>query len=136
MRISPITLEMPAHPVSSQNPPVPHGGAGIDEDDEAVRSGDRPGAARLEFAGSAVSELQPRCSRIRSIQAIQRSAPSGRILDAGDHLELPAAAPADLDVDPGKRSDAEASKDTFEALRPGQRPLSPMRPVPAGGLET
>ena len=38
----------------------------------------------------------------------------GRILDAGDDLELPAAAPAGLDVD---------REHPFEPLCPGQRPL-------------
>jgi hypothetical protein len=42
----------------------------------------------------------------------------GRILDAHDHLELPAAAPAGLDID---------GKDTLEALRPSEGPL------PVGG---
>jgi hypothetical protein len=35
---------MPAQPVLSQNPPVLHGGAGDDEDNEAVRSTVRPAA--------------------------------------------------------------------------------------------
>ena len=35
----------------------------------------------------------------------------GRILNARDHLKLPAAAPADLNID---------GKDTLEALRPGK----------------
>ena len=38
----------------------------------------------------------------------------GRLLDARDHLELPAAAPADLDVD---------GEHPLQALCPGQRPL-------------
>ena len=37
--------EIPTHPASSQEPTVPHGGSGIDEDDEAVRTTDRSGAA-------------------------------------------------------------------------------------------
>jgi hypothetical protein len=47
----------------------------------------------------------------------------GRLLDACDDLELPAAAPAGLDVDSGKRSDAESREHPFASLCPGQRPL-------------
>ena len=57
-----------------------------------------------------------RIGRLRiAAEMFQNPFDDGWVLDAGDHLELPAAAPADLDVD---------RKDTFEALRPGQRPLS------------
>ena len=57
-----------------------------------------------------------RIGRLRiTAEMFQNPIDDGWVLDAGDHLELPAAAPADLDVD---------RKDTFEALRPGQRPLS------------
>ena len=57
------------------------------------------------FNGTLVTGLGP---------AVDAPLDDGRILDARDHLELPAAAPADLDV---------YREYPLEALRPGQRPL-------------
>jgi hypothetical protein len=50
----------------------------------------------------------------------------GRFLDARDHPQLPAAPPADRDVD---------RKDTFEALRPARGPLPVVRGRWLAGLQ-
>jgi hypothetical protein len=51
-------------------------------------------------------------------QVLKNPLDHGRLLDARDHPQLPAAAPAGLDID---------GKDTLEALRPSEGPL------PVGG---
>src|SRR5690606_18078089 len=102
----PLSLEKAAQPVLSQNPPVLHGGAG---DNRRTKQSDHQIGLRRRPA---------RIGRIGwlavATQVIENPRNHCRFLDTGDHPQLPATAPTDLD---GDREYA------FEPLRPGETPL-------------
>jgi hypothetical protein len=82
---------MPAQHGATQEPPVAHSGAG---DDGMTKRSDQQIALRRRPA---------RVSRIGRLpiaaEVIQYPLDDGRILDAGNDLELPATTPADCKVD-------------------------------------
>ena len=97
---------MPAQPVLSQNRPVLHGGAG---DDRMTKQSDQQIDLR---------RCPARIGRIGRLavatQVIENPRNHCGFLDTGDHPQLPATAPTDLDVD---------REYAFEPLRPGEAPL-------------
>src|SRR5690606_23632483 len=90
-RIFPFPSEMPAQPVLSLNPPVLHGGAGDNRmtKQSAHQIGLRRGPARIGRIGWLAV----------ATQVIENPRNHCRFLDTGDHPQLPATAPTDLDVD-------------------------------------
>jgi len=100
---------MPAGPAAGEPQtearPFPHGGAGV---------------TRMAKASERQIALGRRTARVCSIdgrciaaEVLKNPLNHGRILDAGDHPQLPATAPTDLDVD---------RVYAFEPLRPGEAP--------------
>src|SRR5690554_5569524 len=98
---------MPAQPVLSLNPPVLHGGAG---DDRMTKQSDHQiGLRRCPARIGRIGWLAV------ATQVIENPRNHCRFLDTGDHPQLPATAPTDLDVDRGKparasRADSERGK--------------------------
>jgi hypothetical protein len=106
---------MPEQPVLSQIPPVLHGGAG---DNRMTKQSDHQiGLRRCPARIGRIGWLAV------ATQVIENPRNHCGFLDTGDHPQLPATAPTDLDVDSGKRSDAESREYAFKPLRPGEAPL-------------
>jgi hypothetical protein len=76
----------------------------------------RPVALRRRAARATASLRLPRVRRIDRLavaaEVFKNPLNRGLLLDAGDHPELPAAAPAGLNVDSGKRSEV-----TYDQLK-------------------
>src|SRR5690606_31485636 len=101
---------MPAGPAASQPQtearPFPHGGAGVTR---MAKASERQIA--LGRSTARVCSIDGRCI---AAEVLKNPLNYGRILDAGDHPELPAATSANLYVD---------GEYALEALRPRHRPL-------------
>src|SRR5690554_4742115 len=101
-----------AGPPQTEARPFPHRGAGV---------------TRMAKASERQITLGRRTARVCSIdgrciaaEVLENPLNHGRILDAGDHPQLPAATSANLYVD---------GEHALEALRPGHRPLSVAGPA-------
>ena len=103
---------MPAGPAAGQPQtearPFPHGGAGVTR---MAKASERQIALGRRTARVCCS-IDGRCI---AAEVLKNPLNHGRILDAGNHPELPAATSANLYVD---------GEHALEALRPRHRPLS------------